>query len=222
VTQRGHGDAERPDRGYGTHEFAADIAALVDAFDLGPVIVAGHSMGSFHALRFAIDHSEITLGLVLAGCSASWGANPAFAEFWKTVVLQLRDPIDPVLVREFQQSTVARPVPRSLIDTAVQESLKVPARVWRDSFAGFMERDCTEELAAVRAPTLLVWGDRDTLALRRDQDALLAGIARARLFVYEGGGHAVHWEQPQRFAADLADFARNVAKTRSAALAMAI
>jgi len=26
--------------------------------------------------------------------------------------------------------------------------------------------------------------------------------------VYEGVGHALHWEQPERFAADVAEFSR--------------
>ena len=33
-----------------------------------------------------------------------------------------------------------------------------------------------------------------------------AAIDGARLVVYPGAGHAVHWERPERFAADLANF----------------
>ena len=43
------------------------------------------------------------------------------------------------------------------------------------------------------------------------QDALVAGIPDARLIVYEGGGHAFHWEDPATFARDLAAFAEEVA-----------
>jgi non-heme chloroperoxidase len=55
-----------------------------------------------------------------------------------------------------------------------------------------------------------VWGDRDTYCLRAEQDALAASIAGSQLVVYPGAGHALHWEQPQRFAADLAAFTRKV------------
>src|SRR3712207_1329643 len=51
-TQRGHGDAGRPASGYGPHDFAADLAAFVDALGLGPAVVAGTSMGSIVAQRF--------------------------------------------------------------------------------------------------------------------------------------------------------------------------
>jgi pimeloyl-ACP methyl ester carboxylesterase len=83
--------------------------------------------------------------------------------------------------------------------------------VWRAAFAGFFEDDFAAELGAIAAPTLVLWGDRDGLARRIDQDALVAGIAGARLEVYEGTGHALHWEEPERFAAELTSFVERVA-----------
>ena len=88
----------------------------------------------------------------------------------------------------------------------MRESLKVPARVWRAAFEGLFEDDFAAELGAIAAPTLALWGDRDGFARRADQDALVAGIPGARLVVYEGTGHALHWEEPERVAADLTAF----------------
>ncbi len=81
LTQRGHGDADRHASGYRTRDFAADVAAFVDAVGLGPAIVVGHSMGGTNAQRFAIDHPERALGIVLAGSFASFSDNPAVMEF---------------------------------------------------------------------------------------------------------------------------------------------
>ena len=47
---------------------------------------------------------------------------------------------------------------------------------------------------------------RDAYCPRDDQDAIASGIAGARLSVFEGAGHAPHWEQPERFASELASF----------------
>jgi pimeloyl-ACP methyl ester carboxylesterase len=210
LTQRGHGDAGRPAAGYRTRDFAADVAAFVNAVGPGPTVVVGHSMGSTNAQRFAIDYPERTLGLVLAGAFATYRSNPAVVEFWESAVSQLTDPIDPGFVREFQEGTLAQPVPQAFLDTVVQESLKVPARVWRAAFEGFLEDDCTGELGKIKAPTLILWGARDTFCPRRDQEALLTAIADSRLVVYESAGHGLHWEEPERFAADLVAFAQSL------------
>jgi pimeloyl-ACP methyl ester carboxylesterase len=95
----------------------------------------------------------------------------------------------------------------AFLDTVVAESLKVPARVWRAAFAGFLEDDCLNDLGKISAPTLLLWGTRDALCSRGDEDALLQAIPGSRLVAYEGAGHALHWEEPERFAADVAAFA---------------
>lgn len=212
ISQRGHGDADRPAEGYRPEDFAADIAALMHALDLGPAIVAGHSMGASIAQRFAIDHPGRTLGLVLAGSLATWRAHPDFVQLWDCVVSTLTDPIDPRFVREFQESTLAQPVPPAFLETVVRESLKLPARVWKAVLReALLEPDFSGELARIRAPTLILWGDRDALT-RSGQEALAAAIPGSRRMVYAGAGHGLHWEEPRRFAADLAAFAANLAE----------
>lgn len=113
--------------------------------------------------------------------------------------------------REFQESTLARPVPPAFLDLVVEESLEVPARVWRAAFAGFLEDDVVADLGRIAAPTLVVRGTRDAFCSRRDRDALLAAIPGSRILVYEGAGHALHWEEPARFARDVVAFARELA-----------
>jgi pimeloyl-ACP methyl ester carboxylesterase len=206
VTQRGHGDADRPAGGYRTRDFATDLAGFADALRLGPAVVVGHSMGGTNVTRFAIDYPGRVRGLVLVGSFASYRANPGLAGFWQSAIAPLADPIDPGFVREFQESTLGRPLAPAFMDAVVRESLKVPSRVWRAAFAGFFEDDFAAELGKIAAPTLVLWGDRDALAPRADQDALVAGIAGARLVAYEGTGHALHWEEPRRFAGDLTRF----------------
>jgi non-heme chloroperoxidase len=59
-----------------------------------------------------------------------------------------------------------------------------------------------------------VWGDRDALFTCAEQERLAETIPHARLTVYEGTGHALHWEEPQRFAAQLAAFALTLGGSR--------
>ena len=212
LTQRGHGDATRPETGYRTRDFAADIAAFVDVLGLEPPIVVGHSMGSVNAARFAIDHPRALRALVLVAAFASFRNKPGMVEFWESGISPLSDPIEPAFAREFQESTLANPVSREFLDMVVGESLKVPARVWKGAFAGFLEDDFATELDRIRVPTWIAWGDRDNFCPRADQEALLATIPGSRLSVYEGVGHALHWEEPLRFAVELAVFVSSIEK----------
>jgi pimeloyl-ACP methyl ester carboxylesterase len=56
----------------------------------------------------------------------------------------------------------------------------------------------------------LIWGNRDQFASASEQKALLAVIPHARLAVYEGIGHAPHWEDPDRFVDDVVEFVYSV------------
>lgn len=87
------------------------------------------------------------------------------------------------------------------------ESLKLPAWVWRAAFAGLLEMDLSAGLPRIEQPVLLVHGERDAFATREEQDWLLGTLPNARLVSFEGAGHAPHWEEPERFARELAAFA---------------
>ena len=70
----------------------------------------------------------------------------------------------------------------------MSESLKVPAQVWRDAFAGLLEDDFASELGSIKAPTLLVWGDRDAFVPREDQGVRSAPFRRRRSSSTKGPG----------------------------------
>jgi pimeloyl-ACP methyl ester carboxylesterase len=205
LTQRGHGDADKPLTGYGPEDHAADVRAFLDAVGLEAAIVAGHSGGSYSAQRFALDHPDRTLGLVLIGAFHSF-RSADIAEL-RDVSEELSDPVDPGFVREFQESTIAEPVPAAFLDRIVAESRKLPARVWQAWLQEMVEAAVPTETGTIEAPTLILWGDQDTYAVRGDQDALLAAIPGSRLVIYEGGGHCPHWERPAQAADDIVAFA---------------
>ena len=208
VTQRGHGGSSRPARGYGLADFAGDVAGFLDrlGIDRARAVIAGHSMGSLVAARFAVDYPDRLAGLILAGSFHRPADTPAAVGFRDEVAAHLTDPIDRSVAVEFQESTLARPVPDGFLDMVVAESLKVPARVWRDAFAGILDNDHVARLPTVTAPTLILWGERDAFGSHDDQLALAQAIAGSRLTIYAGAGHALHWEEPGTFAGDIATF----------------
>lgn len=204
LTQRGHGDADRPDAGYAMADFAADVVAFLDARKLERVAIAAHSMGTFIAQEVALAHPDRVSHLVLIG-SAPRGENPVIAELGEFVA-GLTDPVDREFIREFQASTVHAPLADEVLDTIIGESAKLPARIWRQALDGLRAYDASARLAEISAPTLVLWGDRDTVFSRAEQDEILAKMPAAKLSVYDDVGHGLHWEQPGRSADDLVEF----------------
>jgi pimeloyl-ACP methyl ester carboxylesterase len=167
-------------------------------------------MGSLVALRFALDHPGRTRGLVLLGAFPTVVGHPEVQAFWDGALARLADPVPDGLARDFQQSTLAQPLPPGALDFFIAESLRVPARVWRATFREFLDRDFSAELATLRVPTLVLWGDRDTFSRRTERDALASAIRGAIVRDYAGVGHALHWEEPVRVARDIAAFLQGV------------
>jgi len=209
VTQRGHGDASRPAAGYRESDFAGDLGAFMDALGVKEAVLVGASSGGLVAQRFAMDHPERALGLALLGSPVSLRDKPAVREWYDSTISKLTDPIDPDFVRAFQHSTLAQPVPQPFFDAMVQESLKVPARIWIEMTEGFLVDDHSADLHKIAIPTLMLWGDQDAFT-QSDQDALLTAVMGSRLVVYEGAGHTLYWEEPKRVAHDLSMFCRTV------------
>ena len=71
----GHGKS--PGRGRQSIEaYAADILKWMGEIELNRAVFIGHSMGSAIAIRLALNHPEIVLGLGLIGSGASLRVHP--------------------------------------------------------------------------------------------------------------------------------------------------
>jgi pimeloyl-ACP methyl ester carboxylesterase len=204
LDQRGFGDSDRPINGYRIEDLAADAAAFLDAVAIERATIVGHSLGSFIARRVAMACPERVARLVLIG-SAMSPVNQVTREV-RTSLQSLADPVPAAFAREFQASTAHLPLPDDFFDTIVAESLKLPARLWREVFDSLLDFDDMGQLERIVAPTLLIWGERDALFPREDQDRLAAAIPDVRLRVYPETGHCPNWERPELVASDLVTF----------------
>jgi len=209
-TQRGHGDASQPLKGYRLQDFASDARGFLDIFGLQKAVVVGHSMGAAVAMKFALNYPNLTTGLILAGSGLPKRGDQAVQDFWESTVSRLEEPVDPNFVRNFIENTIARPIPPAVFEKLVRDGLKVPAHVWKEAYKNRMNEDFTSEIKKIQAPTLIIWGDRDKKTRRSEQEALLTGIPDSQLLVYQGTGHELHAEEPERFASDLFKFVENI------------
>lgn len=210
VTLRGHGESAKPAGPYGTEVMARDIVKLMDSLAIRRATIVGHSMGSLVAQRLAQEHAARVDRLVLIGAFSTLKGHVEVEALWRDVVSMMTDPVDPEFVRDFQMSTLARPIPQRFLADVIAESLKVPAHVWRGALDALRREDRSVLLHKIAAETLIIWGDRDTYSRRADLLRLAHNIARARLVVHAGTGHCPHWEDPARAAADIAGFVARV------------
>jgi non-heme chloroperoxidase len=214
LTQRGHGDSDKPDCCYTPDDFAADVDAFMDALGIEEATVVGASTGALFAQRVALSYPRRVSRLVLVG--AQTPANEAIMGL-REEVRALEDPVPPEFVREFQESTIYQPVPQAFFDTVVSESLKLPARVWRDYMeqaALSIDYDYVLPLREIDVPTLILWGKQDPLFPREEQERLAAAISGAILKVYPETGHAVHWDRPEWVVRDLEEFMKDTHPAR--------
>ena len=211
VSQRGHGDSDKPQTGYRVEDFASDTEQLFDRLGIEQAVVAGHSGSCLVARRVALDAPERVAGLVLEASPTTLSGNPNLDRFIETVVSTLRDPIDPAFARSFVAETSSESLPPELLAELTAELLKVPARVWRETFIGVQNYDDMVEVERIAVPTLLVWGDADHIVTREMQNSLARRIRVAELRIYEGVGHTPRWEDPVRFAHDVAAFVERAA-----------
>ena len=204
VSQRGHGDSDKPVTGYRVEDFAADVVPVLDALGIERAVLAGHSGSCMVARRVAIDQPDRIAGLVLEASPTTLRGHPGFKGFVESVVSALEDPISPDFARSFAVDTSWDEVDVEVIDRFVGELLKVPARVWQETFAGLLNYDDLRELRRISVPTILIWGDADRLVGRDMQEQLAELITGGELLVYSGIGHTPRWEDPLRFAGDVA------------------
>ena len=95
-------------------------------------------------------------------------------------------------------STIERPVPAEFLERVIGESQKLTAAVWKEVFAGLAAEP------AITCATLELGGDTDAVFAVGEQEALARAITGARITIVPGVGPALHWEDPERFAKELA------------------
>ncbi|MCP4590418.1 MAG: alpha/beta hydrolase, partial [bacterium] len=204
--QRGHGDSDRPLYGYSISQYAEDVIAFMNKRRIQRAVLVGHSMGSFIAHQVASAYPNRVSHLVLVASAPTLVRHEVVTFLWDEIVglPDFQDPIDPEFIRDWQ--TGPNPVDPEFFEKVLEETGKVPARVWKAALRALLTDDHTAFLTDVTAPTLIIWGTQDGLFSEADQDALKLAFPDAVFIPYDGAGHNTQWEQPQRVADDIRAF----------------
>lgn len=205
--QRGHGDADKPATGYGLHDFASDTVAFMDEVGLASAVLVGTSSGGYVAQHVALHHPDRVRGLVLVGSPRSLRGRPPFVD----EVEQLTDPIDPEWVRDsLRWFRFEVDVPSWFLDDRVRDGVRMPARAWTGILTGLMTADPPTEAGTIRTPTLILWGEKDELLPRGEQEALADAIPGSRFLIHPEAAHLLLWEQPEWVAHAIAEFVQGL------------
>ena len=226
--QIGFGKSSKPDVPHSFHVHADNTKLLLDYLGVKRAIIVGHSLGGMMAVRFALMFPQYVERLVLE--------DPIGLEDYRLKV--------PFATRE-ELAAEARKQTRAGIDTlfkgyfvqwkpefevfadvqyrwALGPESDLIARTAAQTYTMAYEQPVVYELPLIKAPTLLIAGEKDRAALGRNRVTpevratlgLYPELARkavqsipdARLALFPDLGHIPHLEAPDRFHQELLQF----------------
>jgi pimeloyl-ACP methyl ester carboxylesterase len=204
---RGHGGSDSPadPENYSADAALADMTALLAELGAGRAVLAGHSLGGYLSLDFALRHPDQVAALVLIGTGPGF-RNDAARDEWNRRA----------------HKTAARLEERGLAALGTSSELHGQhgdvgglARAARHTLT---QRDShvIDGLAGIGVPALVIVGAEDT-PFQAAADYMAAKLPRARKVVIAGAGHAPNVDQPEQFNAELRAFIDEVAAAEDAA-----
>ena len=200
----------RPLEPYHLHALADEVAQVIP----GVSDVLGWSLGGLVAQRIALNQPDRIRRLVLVGSTpcfvnkAGWdaGIEPSnFETFADNVNSDYKATIMQFLTLQCMKADDARSTLKQLRasfntrPTPTQTTLHRALQVLLDS-------DLRDEIANIRKPTLLIHGDRDTLAPVQAAHWMMQQLPHGFLRVISGSAHAPFLSHSEQFIAALNQF----------------
>ena len=194
--------------------FATALREFVDARRLRETILVGWSMGGLVALDYAVRfgcHGLAGLTVVDVALRARPAPDwPVEADFGRRVEdwTARWEAERAAVVREATElAFVDRVAHREEIDELVRDALRADAPSALAAFRNILDCDFRDSIGVIDVPILLLFGGSSTSTSRRDAEVTKMLAHHARLAVFDGCGHALMIEDPQRFDAELRRFA---------------
>ncbi|MBT2419428.1 alpha/beta hydrolase [Streptomyces sp. ISL-22] len=205
---RGHGRSEVPDEGNTPAEMAADLAALVDALGLGPVIAVGHSMGGQVVNLLAVRYPHTVRSVV--ALDPAHGAHGAEADEIPARLAAYRKEGSRAAAA-FVAAAFGPGSPPGLRTAHVRTMLGTPDHVVAQAYAGMYTdpgavgvRPHSEAYLRRRTrPALTVWTFAEAAAWERRT----LHVPGSRVDHWPGTGHYLHEEHPRRTVRLIEDWA---------------
>jgi pimeloyl-ACP methyl ester carboxylesterase len=201
----GHGGSAPPSSPLVPHELRQEIIAAFDQLLDEPAAVFGNSLGGLIALDYALSRPERVRRLIL--CSPV-GAPTTAAELAELLRLfQLSGYSDALAFVD--RLFVRRTILRRLIAWGVLRKFSAPKL--QELLLGLRPGDMIDprELAGLRVPTLLIWGQQDRILPRSSLDFFRRHLpAHVQIEEPAAQSHTPYLEDPGGVAARIISFLR--------------
>ena len=174
------------------------MLAILDERGLERVSFCGLSLGGAVGMWLAMHAPERIDRLALACTSARFGVRENWLARAATVRAEGVEAVADAVLQLWFTPRTHRDQPELV---RAYRAMMVSAE--REGYAGCCEAladwEPGDELAAIRAPTLVLAGSEDPATPPAQGEAIARRIPGARLSVLEGAGHLANLEQPEAF-----------------------
>lgn len=203
---RGHGRSAKPAGPYSISLFAGDTAALIRSLAVGPVHLAGISMGGMIALQVTVDAPELVKTLTVV--------NSVPELILRTAGDRLRFRQRQLISKVLGMRAMGRFLARRLFPKPNHAAIRRlfadrwaenDRRAYLDALKALIGWSVTDQIAAIRCPVLFIAADHDYTPLSLKQK-YVRQIPHAELVVINDSRHATPVEQPEAFNRALAAF----------------
>jgi 3-oxoadipate enol-lactonase len=207
---RGYGKSPEARRPYSSHD---DLRALLAYLGADRAHLVGLSLGGRIALDFALAYPQHVDKLVPVAPGLSGFAWPQEQrERAYRIAIAARDEnLEAATELWLRDPCMAPAMENPAIAPRLRQLTFDNAHVWYMNY--FLERPlqppAVERLHEIKAPTLVIVGDRDVPDIQQIVEQLAAQVPDVRKVVIPGAGHIVNMEKPAEFNAALLGFLKD-------------
>ena len=220
---RGTGLSDKPTFGYELSNMAKDVCGLMDHLGIERANILGYSMGGAVAQELVCQFPERVNALVLCATLCG-GPRAIYPQPAVISIMHDLDGLDPVTVaRRIWTVTYEPKYLEANIDKIEQQMRRelenrTPLHAADLQFQAFVDFESSQRLSEVRAPTMIMTGDRDVLIPPRNSEILAELIPGALLSVIPGCAHRIMWEATDECVTLISNFLEQVQDENNAAL----
>lgn len=199
---RSCGESEKIATGHRLDQYVADIEAFATAKALERFTLVGHSMGGGLAMGYAIKYPERVKGLVLVDPMAPYGMRIDQATTdWLNAAQGQERALRSVVLGAFATPPTGKYLEQLVADAVAWDSVIYHSVM--DEMAAF---DVSAQLGGLEVPTLVTWGDKDSVIPFEGIVTTYGSIPHCSLEIWHGVGHSGPIEIPERFVSLLTGF----------------